>query len=497
MSIPYTPDLAGAAQDAFAGQAFDDPGSSAYAAADPARVDAKYFLKPVQDELLALHAGRVASASYRQTWTCASGLNAGDPVYVSANDTVTLADATTNTKAQVIGFVRYKPTTTTCYIEHFRYVSGLSGGTAGGKVYLTDAGGFSASAGTVEKVVGQWITATEALLHASQLTALGGGISGGTASFVPKFASASALGLSAYGDDGTYGVLFKVGSSSVSDPNSLLKWRGATVPAAFLASSGSGESILFRAQDAASGGGGNGADVIFMPGAKDGAGSDGYVKVRRPGSTNEVRIWATSAGGHIDANSDFLYLDAGYVLSKNFNPQAAGTYYFGDYASDFLVAAFRNIQRASGQTLNFLASGSGVSDANTICKLHESAPSAFAAAADTNGKHCYFRAQSGGAHSAAHPDGGDFRFILGAAGSGGIGSDGRFKIYDASISQSFRFLFSGGDGTLALDSGDFYLVSDSGDICFGTHGAIGAETVTGYITIKDSAGNTRKLAVVS
>lgn len=37
----------------------------------------------------------------------------------------------------------------------------------------------------------------------------------------------------------------------------------------------------------------------------------------------------------------------------------------------------------------------------------------------------------------------------------------------------------------------------TGNVRFGTHSAIAAETVTGYITIKDSAGNTRKLAVLS
>jgi hypothetical protein len=37
----------------------------------------------------------------------------------------------------------------------------------------------------------------------------------------------------------------------------------------------------------------------------------------------------------------------------------------------------------------------------------------------------------------------------------------------------------------------------SGNVRFGTHSAVGAETITGYITIKDSAGNTRKLAVIS
>lgn len=37
----------------------------------------------------------------------------------------------------------------------------------------------------------------------------------------------------------------------------------------------------------------------------------------------------------------------------------------------------------------------------------------------------------------------------------------------------------------------------SGRVRFGTHAAVGSETVTGYIEIKDSAGNTRKLAVIS
>ena len=37
----------------------------------------------------------------------------------------------------------------------------------------------------------------------------------------------------------------------------------------------------------------------------------------------------------------------------------------------------------------------------------------------------------------------------------------------------------------------------SGVVRFGTHSAIGAETVTGYITIKDDGGTTRKIAVVS
>lgn len=40
-------------------------------------------------------------------------------------------------------------------------------------------------------------------------------------------------------------------------------------------------------------------------------------------------------------------------------------------------------------------------------------------------------------------------------------------------------------------------VAAAGTLKFGTHSAIGAETVTGYVTITDAAGNSRKLAVVS
>lgn len=46
-------------------------------------------------------------------------------------------------------------------------------------------------------------------------------------------------------------------------------------------------------------------------------------------------------------------------------------------------------------------------------------------------------------------------------------------------------------------SGDIILEPTNGNVKFGTHSAIAAETVTGYITIVDSGGTTRKIAVVS
>lgn len=51
---------------------------------------------------------------------------------------------------------------------------------------------------------------------------------------------------------------------------------------------------------------------------------------------------------------------------------------------------------------------------------------------------------------------------------------------------------------LARDNGTVvFAIQDGGGVKFGTHTGIGAETVTGYITITDAGGTARKLAVVS
>lgn len=63
---------------------------------------------------------------------------------------------------------------------------------------------------------------------------------------------------------------------------------------------------------------------------------------------------------------------------------------------------------------------------------------------------------------------------------------------DNSDSDTFKI----GTGT-SIGTGTLFFIESGGTVGFGTHSAIGAETVTGYITIKDAAGNTRKLAVVS
>jgi hypothetical protein len=53
------------------------------------------------------------------------------------------------------------------------------------------------------------------------------------------------------------------------------------------------------------------------------------------------------------------------------------------------------------------------------------------------------------------------------------------------------------DGFVHALVGDLTLKSDYGNIRFGTYAALSGESVAGYVTIKDEAGNARKLAVVS
>lgn len=65
---------------------------------------------------------------------------------------------------------------------------------------------------------------------------------------------------------------------------------------------------------------------------------------------------------------------------------------------------------------------------------------------------------------------------------------------DNSTRGILKFYQAAANGSLGREMARFDV---DGIFNFGTHSAIGSETVSGYITVKDSSGNTRKLAVVS
>jgi hypothetical protein len=138
-----------------------------YAAHDAQKCTARFIGKTLIENLKAALNGRVASMSHYKAYTCvAFTLAEGDPVYLSANNTITLALATTPATAAVIGFVRWV-SGTSCLIDYFRQVTGLSGGVINAPVYLQDDGSLGAAPGTVAKIVGQFINTTDAILFAS------------------------------------------------------------------------------------------------------------------------------------------------------------------------------------------------------------------------------------------------------------------------------------------------------------------------------------------
>lgn len=307
----------------------------------------------------------------------------------------------------------------------------------------------------------------------------------GTANFVPAWTASNTLGNSAYGDDGTYGTFMALGSSTFNDANTLAKWRGSTVPAAFLASSGNGADLYVRAQDAASGGGGNGANIYFRPGQKDGGGANGKFIIQGATAAGEYRfddarltITGTTADIYFSQQGVVfrgLQTSTGIkVMTVNYSGNTdlgmMGRYWLSDSANG--TTPDIGIYNSSAGIWSF--TNGALTDASSSLKLSVSgtAPSSYTNAADTHGKHAIFRAQSGGTHTAANPNGGDFRFILGAKGSGGSGTAGTFKIYDSGASGYLNLSHNATDGIITTSTGllrlqaasDIYLQPAGGDV---------------------------------
>lgn len=190
MSMTYAPSgTESSVSRGWSGWAYADPGSQAYASQNPDRIDAKYFLNPVQSNVIGLWqaGGGLAGFQYSdKLWTCPAGLVVGDPVYVSSSGNVALALATTGPTSKVFGFVAEKPTSTSCYVCHFCQKTGLAALLSGSDVYLTDAGGYSLTPGTVAKIVGKAESTTVAWLCAMPVEAVSGwsgfsGVSGQSA----------------------------------------------------------------------------------------------------------------------------------------------------------------------------------------------------------------------------------------------------------------------------------------------------------------------------
>ena len=68
---------------------------------------------------------------------------------------------------------------------------------------------------------------------------------------------------------------------------------------------------------------------------------------------------------------------------------------------------------------------------------------------------------------------------------------------DTANTQWTGILHDTSQGIIETGAGDLWFKPVTDVVRFGTHSALAAETLSGYITVKDSAGNSRKIGVIS
>jgi hypothetical protein len=71
-------------------------------------------------------------------YSCPTSVAVGDAVQITGADAVDKADASVPASRPVIGFVKSKPTTTSCMIHYYGEMGGFAGLAAGSTYYLSD-----------------------------------------------------------------------------------------------------------------------------------------------------------------------------------------------------------------------------------------------------------------------------------------------------------------------------------------------------------------------
>ena len=176
--------------------------------------------------------------------------------------------------------------------------------------------------------------------------------------------------------------------------------------------------------------------------------SNTHLVVRDPGSTagtNELQVsmsTSVTAFFNVPAGGNFTGFKFGtsaatlvqftptrFETFKKLSPGSSNAVDLGEVASkDWRTLYINNIGTLSGAEISILGDGLEASDANARLRIADTDPGAFTNAADTAGVDIFFKGQSGGAHTAANPDGGSIVFTPGAAGSGGAGAPGQVQV---------------------------------------------------------------------
>lgn len=144
---------------------------------------------------------------------------------------------------------------------------------------------------------------------------------------------------------------------------------------------------------------------------------------------------------------------------------------------------------ANGNGTHFTAGGSGGDNwfqATGSAAASGNGPALVAAGTDTN-LSATIRAKGTGSVRLGSSDAGNVLEVFGSAG------DNYFEMLGSAAGSPPVLRAEGSDTNVDLR----LVTKGSGVVRFGTHSALSGETVSGYIEVKDNAGNVRKLAVVS
>lgn len=184
---------------------------------------------------------------FSSVYSCASGVLVGDPVYVSAADTVAKADGTDAAKMPCIGFVFSKPTATTCIVQYDgEFIT--TGLTADTDYYVGASGLVTSTAGlAVVQLIGHSKSTTTLVMQQGAIQSFTGNV-------------AITGNLTVGGNSGFYGVAAQAQPASSADA------RHALVTLGLIASGGDGlpNPVRFSLFD---GRNPNGTDFATSPGA--------------------------------------------------------------------------------------------------------------------------------------------------------------------------------------------------------------------------------------
>lgn len=217
-----------------------------------------------------------------------------------------------------------------------------------------------------------------------------------------------------------------------------------------------------------------------------------YVLIDAPGqngagTTGGLRFRQSSASGRA------LYMtgnDTGFYFKTT------------SYSSSFGELQISPDQVGIGGELRFAPDDTRAvrnSDNATMAIQSTAAPGGMTAAADTDGGDTYLTTQTGGAHTAANPRGGDLVFSAGAGGSGGTGRAGKFWFkglveFDAGLRVSRNDVDLTSSAVTLIAGADFAVKVDVASATYDLN--LWASPVDGdYILIRNKDGGGQALTI--